>query len=309
MFQPKIVIVILNWNRPADTLECLESIKKIDYPHYEIVIVDNGSADDSVVQIKQHYPTICIIENGENLGYAEGNNRGMIEALKRNADYILLLNNDTVVHPDLLKEFAQAATSHPTGGIFGAKIYFYDDPVLIWHAGGDIDSHGRCFHIGCGETDLEKKRDAIVPIGYACGCAILIKSEVIQKIGMLSPQFFLIWEEIDFCFRARNAGYECFFVPKAKLWHKISISFEGGNHGPVWQYFYWRNRLLFLENHLSGKKRLQFYLKVFPREFFFILMQYFKEKSEENRMLYRCALKGIRDYAFRKFGQGTIFKR
>ncbi|HSX04495.1 MAG TPA: glycosyltransferase family 2 protein [Rhabdochlamydiaceae bacterium] len=309
MSQPKIAIIILNWNRPTDTLECLESLQKIHYSNYEIVVVDNGSTDDSVALIKQSYPTLCMIENGENLGFAEGNNRGIEAALAKNADYILLLNNDTVVHPDILQAFAAAATEHPNAGAFGAKIYFYDEPTLIWHAGGDIDKHGRCVHIGCGECDLEKKRETIAKIGYACGCAILIKSEVVRRVGMLCPKFFLIWEEIDFCWRVRNAGYDCLFVPKAKLWHKISTSFEGGNHGPIWQYFYWRNRLLFLEKHLSPKKRFKFYLMVFPREFFFILMRSFKEKSEQNRALYKCALKGIRDYAFRKFGPGTIFNR
>lgn len=309
LLQPKIAVIILNWNRPQDTIECLTSLKKIEYPNFETIVVDNGSIDDSVPQIRQEFPDVCLIENGENLGFAEGNNRGMAAALEKGADYVLLLNNDTIVHPHILKEFESAAAKHPNAGIFGAKIYFYDDPVLIWHAGGEIDKRGRCFHLGCGETDLEKKWEAMVPITYACGCAIFIKAELIKKIGMLSPKFFLLWEEIDFCFRARKVGYETFFVPKAKLWHKISTSFEGGNHGSAWQYFYWRNRLLFLEKHLKGKQRLAFYLKVFPREFLFILGQSFKKSSKEDRRLYLSALKGMRDYLFRKFGAGPIFKR
>ncbi len=308
MSQPKIIVVILNWNRPADTLECLHSIQKVDYSNYEIIVVDNGSTDDSIAQIRHHFPTISILENGQNLGFAEGNNRGMVEAIKKNADYILLLNNDTVVHPHILKAFAETAQEYPQAKAFGAKIYFYDEPTLIWHAGGDVDSHGRCYHIGCGQCDLEKKSETVEKIAYACGCCLLIKADVLPQVGMLCPQFFLIWEEIDFCWRLRQAGYDILFVPKAKLWHKISVSFEGGNRGPLWQYFYWRNRLLFLEKHLSTKKRLKFYLTIFPRELWLIFKQYAQEKSKPNRHLYKCALKGIRDYLLRNFGAGTIFK-
>ncbi len=306
MSLPKIVIIILNWNRPADTLECLESIKKLDTLHFDTIVVDNGSTDNSVALIKQQHSDITLLENGENLGFAEGNNRGIAEALKRGADYVLLLNNDTVVHPQLLNGFIEASRAHPEAGLFGAKIYFYDDPVLIWHAGGGLSQDGRCFHYGAGESDLNKKWETIEEVAYVCGCALFIKSEVIHKIGGLCPKFFLIWEEIDFCFRARAAGYRSLFVPKAKLWHKISLSFEEGNRGPTWQYFYWRNRLLFLENHLSPKKRFKFFFTIFPRELLLLSLNYFKEKSPEGRHLYKCAFRGIKDYLFRNFGAGPM---
>lgn len=301
MSQPKIIVVILNWNRPHDTLECLESLQKIQYSNYEIILVDNGSTDDSVALIKNRFPTLSFILNGENLGFAEGNNSGIQEALKKNADFILLLNNDTIVHPALLKEFTEASAQHPEAGIFGAKIYFYDDPVLIWHAGGEIDKRGRCYHIGCDTADYEKKYESIEQTGYVCGCAFFVKTEVFQKIGMFCPKFFLIWEEIDFCWRARKAGYQSLFVPKAKLWHKISASFEGGSHGPLWQYYYWRNRLLFFKKHLGWKKRISFFLLVFPREILLLAKQFVKEK--ENRKNYGSALRGIRDYFLQKFGK------
>lgn len=305
---PKIFIVVLNWNRPSDTLECLESLQKIDYPLYEIIVVDNGSTDDSVSLIKNSYPSICLIETGENLGFAEGNNRGMAEALKKGAAYILLLNNDTVVHPQILHAFAKAAAAHPGAGVFGAKIYYYDDPTTLWYAGGDLDQTGHCYHFGNGQCDVEKRRDKIDKTGYACGCALLIKSSVIGEVGMLRSKYFLIWEEIDWCYRIRDAGYDCLFVPDAKVWHKISQSFEGGNHGPIWHYFYWRNRLLFLENHLTLKNLIKFYSRVFPREICTLLTQLIKEKSPKNRALYKYALKGIKDYLLRQFGRGTIPK-
>lgn len=305
---PKIAIIVLNWNRPEDTLECLESLHKIEYSHFEIIVVDNGSTDDSVFRIKQSYPSICLIETGENLGFAEGNNRGMVEALKKRAAYILLLNNDTVVHPKILNAFVKAACDFPNAGVFGAKIYYYDDPTILWYAGGDLDPTGRCYHLGNGQCDVENKRKTVEKTGYACGCALLIKSSVVEEVGMLESKYFLIWEEIDWCHRIRKAGHDCLFVPDAKVWHKISQSFEGGGHGPMWHYFYWRNRLLFLENHLTLKNLLKFYIRVFPREICTLLIQLFKGKSLENRALYKCALKGIKDYLCRQFGPGSIFK-
>lgn len=302
--QPKIIIVILNWNRPYDTLECLESLKKIDYPHYEVIVVDNGSSDDSVFLIKQTHPELCLIESEDNLGFAAGSNLGMKKALEKGAEFILLLNNDTIVHPKILSAFAKAAKENPQAAVFGAKIYYYDEPTTLWYAGGNVTPSGRCYHIGCGQCDLEKKREKIEKTNYACGCALLIKSAVISEVGMLCEDFFLIWEEIDWCWRIRKAGFDCLFVPEAKVWHKISASFEGGNKAPQWHYYYWRNRLLFLEKHWNFKRRLSFYMRIFPKELFFIFGQL--SKSKENHILYKASLKGIRDYLLRRFGKGSL---
>ena len=301
--QYRIAIVILNWNRAHDTLECLESVYKIDYPNFEILLVDNGSTDQSIVQIKTAFPDLFILQNHKNLGYAEGNNRGIAEALQRGAGAILLLNNDTVVDPQILKAFTQAGRHYSQAGVFGAKIYYYEDPTVIWYAGGEVDLKNlHCSHIGRGKSDLEKKHQSIEQTRYACGCALFVKAEVIQKVGLLFPAFFLLWEEVDFCFRARKAGYDCLFVPQARVWHKISRSFEGGHQGAVWQYYYSRNRLLFLRLHCSIKERARFYIKIFPRDCIHLLkILYFSKTLPAIRQQYQAALRGTRDYFFTRF--------
>lgn len=299
----KVAIVILQWNNAAETIACIRSVLQIDYPSFEILLVDNGSREDELAAVRAAFPELISIENGVNLGFAEGNNVGMRAALQRGAEYILLLNNDTVVDRHLLHAFVSAARQYPTAGVFGAKIYYFDEPLTLWYAGGDVHPRGmRCYHEGCTQTEDNTHYAAIRETGYACGCALFVKREVIERVGMMTPEFFLIWEEIDWCWRIRKAGYGCLFVPEAKVWHKISSSFEEGNRGPLWQYFYFRNRLLFIERHVPWKKRLSFYTRIFlPELIEMIRIAYNPQAEERVRLLNRYALKGVRDYALRRF--------
>lgn len=296
----KIAIVILNWNQIEETIECLNSVTAIRFPNYEIILVDNGSTETFPVNFLESYPHVSLLQNGKNLGFAEGNNRGIAYALERGAEYVLILNNDTRVDPDILHALMEAAHLHPEAGVFGAKIYYYDEPTTLWYAGGEVDSKkGRCYHVGCTDSDLEKKWEEVRDTGYACGCALFIRAETIHKVGMMDPQFFLIWEEIDWCWRIRQAGYRCLFVPKAKVWHKISLSFEGGNRGAVWQYFYWRNRLLFLKRHDPSF----FYRTTLWREIGKLMITVLSPWTDKSaRALYSAALSGVRDYYRGRFG-------
>src|SRR3990167_2553859 len=133
---PRILIILLNWNGKRDTLECLSSLQKVSYRHFTPIVVDNGSTDDSVALIRTQFPTVPIFETKENLGFAGGNNVGISWALKKPYDWVLLLNNDTIVAPDFLEAFLQAAKERPQAKIFGAKIYRYDEPNRIDHLGG-----------------------------------------------------------------------------------------------------------------------------------------------------------------------------
>jgi GT2 family glycosyltransferase len=222
--------------------------------------------------------------------------------MDRGADAVLLLNNDTVVSPTLLSSFVQGATAHPDAAVFGAKIYFYDEPTTLWHAGGNVHPRFmRCYHDGCGDNDLEKRWDTIRSINYACGCALFVKREAMEKVGLIAPEFFLLWEEIDWCWRIRKSGYDCLYLPQAKVWHKISRSFEGGNRGPLWQYYYFRNRLLFLRRNVCFKQRLHFYFTAFIKEIgqmVVILLNPKTTKESAKRNIF--ALMGIRDHFLRK---------
>lgn len=295
---PKVAILILQWNQVHHTKACLQSLLSLQSSSYQIFVIDNGSHPDSLASLKNLFPQCIYVENKRNLGFAEGYNRGIKAALLHQPDFLFLLNNDTVVDPHCIAELLSAAHQYPEAGVFGTKIYYFEEPTQIWYAGGEVDPRSlRCYHVGCTESDLEKRHEQVRDTGYACGCALFIRKEVVEKVGMLDPRFFLLWEEIDWCWQIRKAGYRCLFIPKARVWHKISASFEGGNRGPAWQYFYFRNRLLFIQKHLRFKERLQFYWTLFPKEVVEILWRCLHPKTPPSvKTLHRAALRGIRHF-------------
>ena len=246
MRYPLVTIVVLNWNGLADTLKCLESLAGLNYATYEVVVVDNGSADSSPAVIRQRFPEVVVIENGENLGYTGGNNVGLRYALAQGADYVLLLNNDTVVASDFLHLLVEAAGAGEDVGMAGPTIYYYDLPDVIWSAGGAIDwRQGRTWMVGLDERD--SGQFGLVPRGvdFVTGCALLMKRAVLEQVGLLDERFFMYYEEIEWCVRARRSGFKSVHVPSARIWHKISPVVQADS--PLVHYYMTRNRLLFLK--------------------------------------------------------------
>jgi len=251
MTAPKVSIIVLNWNGRSDTLECLQSLRSVDYVRYDIIVVDNGSEDGSVGAIVRRFPEVKVIETGKNLGYAGGNNVGLNYVLNSDAEFVLLLNNDTIVDSNLVSHLVAAARDHADAAFFSPKIYFYSEPTKIWFAGGKwVEAKARFFHSGYGLEDTNNQFNAIADIDFVCGCALLARTSVIRQIGLLDERFFLVFEDVDWSYRARAAGFRLIFVPEAVLWHKVSRSF-GGKTSPVISYFHTRNRLLWGKKHLS----------------------------------------------------------
>ncbi len=244
-----IHIIILNWNGKEDTLECLESVKSINYLNYNIIVADNGSSDDSVHSIRQQYPDIFVLENNENLGYAEGNNRAVKFAIDHDADAVVLLNNDTIVDPDLLNSFDRAYYNLPNVGVLGAISFYYDNPEMIWAAGGiwNFSSHHQK-HVCKNHKIVDLPSQNPFEVEYVIGCALFIHKKTISDIGLMDSKYFLNCEEDDWCRRAKYAGYRIYTVPEAKIWHKVASSF-GGN-SPLWKYFMTRNQLYWAKQHL-----------------------------------------------------------
>lgn len=270
---PKVSIIILNWNGWRDTIECLNSLAKIDYPNYEIIVVDNGSTDESVEKLKAQISNlkinnqesqIILIENKENLGFSGGNNIGIKYAMENRANYVLLLNNDTLVESDFLSELTRAGESDKKIGLIGPKIYFYppDRPARVWFAGGKINwLKTRGSHCDYNQTDEEYKVLSSRPCqktDYLTGCCLLIKREVIEKIGGLSEDYFLYYEDTDYCLRAREAGRQCAYAPGAAIWHKISQSSK--ELSPSYIYYHTRNGLMLAKKHNSFEKIILVYL-------------------------------------------------
>ena len=242
---PTIVIVILNWNNASDTIDCLDSLATLDYPNYRLLVVDNGSTDESVVQIRVRHPGMEILETGDNLGYAEGNNVGIRHAIQNGADYLLVLNNDTLVAPTMLTELVQFAEAHPQVGMVGPTMYCTDPADKLYAAGSFIDwAKGHTWHRGIYQpaahyTHLNQPE----PVDFITGCGVLVRRQLIEVAGVLDPIYFLNYEDVEWCVRARRHGFEVWYVPQAIMWHKDSATFEQGS--PAHTYYLTRNRLLF----------------------------------------------------------------
>ena len=296
--QKKVHIILLNWNNEEDTLECVKSLEEINYDNYKIIIVDNGSKIGSVLKIKKQYPEIKIIENKKNLGFAGGNNVGIKYAVENGADYVLLLNNDTTVEKDFLSELVKAGESDKKVGILGSKIFFYNEPNRIWFAGGKVSwMKNKGTHIGLDEID-NKQYDEIKEVDYLTGCSLLIKKEVIEKIGVLAEDYFLYYEDTDFSLRARNAGYKIIYIPKSKIYHKISRSTKPGSSSYI--YYHTRNGLVLAKRNGSLLNKIILY----PYCVFLFLKQIIKIIFIPKKRNWAFAvLKGERDFLLGKMGK------
>ncbi|MGB9006384.1 MAG: glycosyltransferase family 2 protein [Candidatus Aminicenantales bacterium] len=240
---PKVAIIILNWNNYGDTAECLKSVAHIRYPNLEIVLVDNGSRDGSATALKKEFSQYKLLSNPVNLGFAGGNNVGIEFALKAGADYILLLNNDATVSPDFLDVLVEFGQGHEQAGILGPKVFFYNQPGKIWSMGGYFRrAKGSMNTLGHNQPDSDRFQRNI-EVDYVPGCAILIKRDVFEKIGLLDEDYFFFAEESDFCLRAKKNGFQVFVVPASRIWHKASQAL-GHVYSPLYIYFRSRNRLL-----------------------------------------------------------------
>lgn len=246
---PKIAMIVLNWNGKNDTCECLESLRQLNYPNYEIIVVDNGSTDGSQKFLRENFPEVILIENERNFGFGGGFNVGIKKALKRKAEYIVCLNNDVIVDKNFLIELVKVGELSPEIGGLYPMAYYYDQPNRINGAGGvNRFINGKVF--GCGELDngqYNKVRENML----LCGPAIVLKEKTLLDVGFFDVSYFYGPEDLDIALRAIRAGYKLIFVPNAKLWHKTRGA-TGGRVTPLTSYFSIRNRILFVKKHANA---------------------------------------------------------
>ena len=297
---PSVLILLLTFNGEQDTLACLRSLDKLEYPNFEILIVDNGSESDSVQAIREAFPSTPIILNETNLGFTGGNNVGLQHALQRGDDYTLLLNNDTEVAPDFLTKLVEAAESDPAVAILGPTIYYYAEPNRIWSAGGRIDwTIGKAEMIGIDEIDLDQYRATCREVDFVTGCALMVRMSILESVGMLDPRFFLYYEEVEWCARTLAAGYKICHIPMSKVWHKISAERRAAS--PLVHYYMTRNRLLFLH---SAKLGIRAWVHTLLLDYARTLLSWsLRPKWRSQRPMRSVMLRGILDYFLGRFGQ------
>ncbi len=255
---PSVAIIIINWNGYELSKACLQSLGMVAYPNFKIILVDNGSEDGSGKALKTHFPEIELVESKTNLGFTGGNNLGIDEAFKRPIDYILLLNNDTLVDPDFLDPLVGFLENNPVYAAAQPKIRYAGEKDKIWNAGG---GYFRCLEmtwsIGIGKMDtgqFEAEKDT----PWITGCAFLVRADVIRELGSLDDRFFAYYEDVDWSFRMRKRGYKLRFLPQSKIYHEAGASSKKtptpgeGVIPPIIHYYRTRNHLLLIRNHANA---------------------------------------------------------
>ena len=344
MIYPKVFIIILNWNGWEDTLECLESLYQVDYPNYNIIVVDNGSENESLPKIKDYAKGIIqvesdffkynnknkplkiieyfkndlkftkdpqiedipsnqkliLIKNDKNYGFAEGNNIAMRYIIKSlDYDYILLLNNDTVVDKSFLTELVKNAETEENIGAVGPKVYYYDyngRKDVISFAGEKFNfyiSRGKRFatkEIDNGQRDLVDNTDIIE------GCCMLLKKEAIEKAGIFDPVYFAYWEETDLCTRIKNEGFKLLYVPNACIWHKVGVSWDTYFSYFVIYHYLVRNRLIFMWKYASKFQKIIFACFFAFYLFFNIVLMLIKEDIYTSKQGLKAIKNGFNDF-------------
>ncbi len=307
-----VSIILLNYNSSNETIECIQSLDKISTEEITVslIVVDNNSEKIQVEKLESFLTKykggsalrIEYISNKKNLGYTGGNNSGIKLALETGSDFIMVLNNDTVVKPDFLKPLIEQLERDSTVGVVVPKIYFapghefhtkkYSDSdkgKVIWYAGGQIDwSNAIGHHRGVDEVDDNKMYSQVVETEYATGACMMLKSSTIKVQGMFDEKFFLYYEDSDLSMRIKNSGLKILFVPQSVIWHKNAGS-TGGSGSNLQDYFISRNRMLFGMRYAPIRTKM-----ALVRESFRILMTGRKWQK-----------RGIKDFYLRKFGKGT----
>jgi GT2 family glycosyltransferase len=298
----KIAIIIVNWNGVKDTLECLQSITDLNVNGLvvDIIVVDNASTDNTVNIIRENFPKTIIIENSENLGFAEGNNTAIRKGKLSNYDYFFLVNNDTILEKNCIINLIKSMENEKETGIMSPKIYFaknfeyhkerYQENErgkVIWYAGGIIDWNNIiCSHRGVDDVDMGQYEKEI-ETDFVSGCGMLIKKEVIDDIGLFDKKYFMYLEDVDFCVRAKNKGWKLKYNPNGIMWHKNASS-SGKPGSKLHEYYQIRNRFIFGFKYASLRTKIA----LIRESFRFLLQNSVKSKA-------------VMDFYLRRFDKGT----
>ncbi|HYA61252.1 MAG TPA: glycosyltransferase family 2 protein [Candidatus Acidoferrum sp.] len=252
MSTPLVSAIVLNWNGREDLIECLESLKEVNYPNLEIIVVDNASTDDSVDAVRSKFE-VTIVENEQNLGFGGGCNSGLAVA---SGEYLLFMNNDVTVDDEFLTELIKVAETDPSVGIAGPKVYNYYKKHELCSAGGKIDlARGIMREFGVFEED-SGQYDRTRNVDFVTGCVMLVRKSLIDIIGVFDQQYFIYLDDVDFCIRASKAGFVTAYVPSSKIWHKVSATF--GYVSPLSFYYSLRNRIIFEKKYASDVQKFTF---------------------------------------------------
>jgi hypothetical protein len=268
-----VTAVIVHWKNADDTAECLESLSRVEYPELTVCLVDNNSEDLDESRFRRAFPRIQFVHSRQNVGLTGGNNLGIRKALEDSADFILLLNPDTVVDRRLIR----ALLPHfgdPDVAIVGPVITYYDHPDRIWFAGGSYSrllGYTRHPRMGTKMKSMGAPFGSAHQVAWINTCAMMVRGDVFEKIGLFCEEFFIFFDEAEFCLRAAEASLKCLLIEEQLVLHKVSASI--GTRGtndftPSKAYYFGRNSFVLIRKHAAGMWKLTSvlsqFLVVFP---------------------------------------------
>lgn len=287
-----VAIIVVNWNGIEFTKACLDSLQKVDYPNFEIILVDNFSDNEEGIQLKKLFQYVHLIQNPENLGFAGGNNVGIRKALEDGFSHVLLLNNDTLVKPDFLGQLVRKAIQNPKAGIIQPLILFLHNPKEIWSAGGKwVKSLSRAITLGDREplADYRFKQEEL---DWATGCSMLISREAILQAGLLNEQYFLYFEDVEWSLRIKAAGFRVHLEENSVIYHEAGASSKKkskeGTLSPKVFYFHVRNQFFLVRGQGGNLGGMIYHLGRFS-----LWMFYFLFRGRFQKL--KGVAKGIRD--------------
>ncbi|MBN2604048.1 MAG: glycosyltransferase family 2 protein [Candidatus Thermoplasmatota archaeon] len=244
--EPRVSIIIINYNNWENTVECLESLKDIKYENYEIIVIDNGSTNNSYHEIKCRYSSLKIFKLNNNLGFSSGVNFGISKA--QNYEYLLLLNNDVTVDKLFLTKLVFGIQLDKNIGLIGSKIY-YSQSKKIWSAGIGMRRITKATYLYAFNDNNKLWKSRGLEVDYLTGCCLLIRKDVIDKVGLFDEEYFMYYEDIDFCMRAKEKFFKIVYFPSSIVWHK-----GGGASNKVFiDYYRMRNHFIFLKKRFHYK--------------------------------------------------------
>jgi GT2 family glycosyltransferase len=295
---PLVYIIVLNWNSWNYTAECVLSLQKLEYPNYQIVLIDNASSDSSEQLLREHFPELPFLQTGSNLGYAGGNNCGITYALERNAEFIWILNNDTLVEVDTLQHLIDVMQNNVKAAACCPKIYYMGSENEIAYAGGNINYwRGAVKHRGLNEID-RGQYDQLIDVEFLTGSSLLVRSSVLEQTGLMLEEYFLFFEDVEWSLRFRRHNFELIFVPSAIVWHKEGGS-TGGSSGrlikPDPLYYLLRNGLYLYRSYFPGIQRWTAQAWVVCLHMAF-LVHVFRRKRLQFPILSQAVFQALMDY-------------
>lgn len=295
-----VAVILLNWNTPVYTAACINSLKQFcDESVFDVIVADNGSTDNSLSVLQTQFPDVVFIDNNENLGFAEGNNRALSYSIEHGYTYSMLINTDTLVDEDIITALSQHLDTHPQAAAAQPAIYWMHDRSKIWNGEGDFNGVTGLVHSDT-KTPTPDDLASFKQAKWVTGCCVLLRNSALQKSGLLNNKFFLYYEDVELSYRLRDNGFELHYLPSVKMYHeagvsaKISPQNQEGNLSPIIHYYIGRNHIWFLRKYGNT-----IFLPVYATRnalYYGALYVYFKLRNRNEKA--SNLIKGLKDGLF-----------